>query len=142
MNCKNFKPNMFFVIITTFATFVLILRYWSRWNIFMQEYNSLLPFGVMLYLLPLLLVFSYITALFSYKKLALFSCFITFFSIEYILYIRKYIYVDLCDCKQLFPFLSTSTHFWINTGILLIILICMFPSIHRYLHNRGRKRNN
>jgi hypothetical protein len=108
--------------------YVLLFLLWSKWEISWNEYYGNFAPKITIFLVPIFLSLSSIFLFIRDKKifLGLVLGLLGFLPIEYILFMKNYIYIDSCPCCRLFPFLNTNVHFWMNTVVILIISIAIF----------------
>lgn len=106
------------------VVFLLVFLFWKKWEPIWHENFSIFIPKLSVYIVPTLLAFSSVLLIvIGWKNTGLILGFLGLLPIEYVLYIKNFVYIDDCPCGRLYTFLDTEIHFWMNTVVVLFILI-------------------
>jgi hypothetical protein len=126
---------IFSVIISfyNFVLFILLFYYLSRWRaIWFYNYghfsDKITPF-----IIPCLLGVSSLLFFICKKKyINNILSIISLLFLQYYFFLKKYVFIEVCSCSWLIPFLDNDFHFWINLGIIIMCLFILFKGAMEY----------
>jgi hypothetical protein len=137
------KKNIKEIVLLSYCigTFLLTLLLWNSWESIWYEYFSFFIPKFTVFVVPVSLAFSSVLiVVIGCKKIGLVFGGLGLVPIEYMLYMKNFIHVDSCPCSRLYPFLDTEIHLWINSVMLLFILVSIVINIS-YIRKNNTNKN-
>jgi len=121
------------------VTYLLVFLIWNKWETIWHEYFVFFIPKLSVFVVPVLLAFSSIFLICLGRKslLGWVIALLGLLPIEYVLYMKNFVYIYKCSCSRLYPFLDTEIHFSINTVMLLFIILNIVLDVIL-----GKKLNN